>query len=166
MSTATPPSAADTAKLVVPFVKSVRTVFSTMLRSELTIGKVALKECTAPTFDVSGVIGLTGDLVGSVVVSFPQKVAAQVASAFVGSPIPEDGPDLPDAIGELTNMIVGGAKREIDMVASISVPTIVMGPGHTIARLRDVPCLVIPCSSPLGDFAVEVSVKQSANSAA
>ena len=40
------------------------------------------------------------------------------------------------------------------------MPSVIIGTGHQIARLRDVPCVVIPCRTAAGDFAVEVNVKQ------
>jgi hypothetical protein len=45
------------------------------------------------------------------------------------------------------------------------VPSVIIGSGHQIARLSDVPCVVIPCTSPVGDFAVEVNIKQLGNQA-
>ena len=46
------------------------------------------------------------------------------------------------------------------MSATISVPSVIIGPGHTVARLSDVPCLVIPVTTPHGKFAVEINIKQ------
>ncbi len=69
-------------------------------------------------------------------------------------------PDFADAVGELANMIAGGAKRHLGNLASITVPSVVIGSGHVIARLTDVPCIVIPCQTDAGSFAVEVSIKQ------
>jgi len=62
-------------------------------------------------------------------------------------------------VGELANMIAGSAKTSFGGGTNISVPSIILGSGHTIARLHDVPCLVIPCHTPAGDFAVEVNIK-------
>jgi len=67
--------------------------------------------------------------------------------------------DFADAIGELANMIAGSAKKDLGHTASISVPNVVIGGGHIIARLSEVPCLVIPCRTPVGNFAVEVNIK-------
>jgi hypothetical protein len=36
---------------------------------------------------------------------------------------------------------------------------VVIGAGHTIDRLRDVPCVSVPVSTPVGAFTVEVSLK-------
>ena len=88
------------------------------------------------------------------------SAAAALVSAFAGAPIEPSSPDFADAIGELANMIAGGAKKHLGNSASITVPSIIVGKGHQIARLSDVPCIVIPCTTPAGDFAVEVNIKQ------
>ena len=146
--------------LIVPFVNSVRAVFSTMVGVATTVGRPQLKSQPAPSYDVSSIIGFSGEVTGSVVVSFQKEAALKLASAFAGCEIKENTPDFADAIGELANMIAGNAKKDLGAVASISVPNVIIGPGHTVARLSGVPCLVIPCQTPVGDFAVEVNIKQ------
>jgi chemotaxis protein CheX len=84
----------------------------------------------------------------------------ELVKAFAGSEFPLESPDFADAIGELANMIAGGAKKDLGAAASITCPNVIIGKGHHIARLSGVPCLVIPCSTPVGDFAVEVCIKQ------
>jgi chemotaxis protein CheX len=147
-------------KLIVPFVNAVRNVFATMVKVQTTLGKPALKTTPTLSYDVSGVIGFSGQAIGSVVVSFQKDAAEALASAFAGTPLKISDPDFPDAIGELANMVAGNAKKDLGSLASITVPSVIIGAGHTIARLSDVPCVVIPCSTPVGDFAVEVNIKQ------
>lgn len=161
-ATQAPPAAppAINPKLIVPFVNSVRNVFATMVKVQTTLGKPALKTTPGASYDVSGVIGFSGQAVGNVVVSFQRDAAEALASAFACTPLKVTDADFPDAIGELANMIAGSAKKDLGTLASITVPSVIIGAGHTIARLSDVPCIVIPCSTPVGDFAVEVNIKQ------
>jgi chemotaxis protein CheX len=154
------PTQAINAKLVAPFVNSVRSVFSTMVKVDSTVGRPALKDHTSPLYDVSSIIGFSGDVVGSVVVSFPMNVAQKLVSVFAGAPIDPHSEDFPDALGELANMIAGGAKKYLGAAASITCPSVIIGPGHVVARLRGVPCVVVPCQTSHGDFAIEVNVKQ------
>src|SRR3954453_10485308 len=98
-----PPASVDP-KLIVPLVNSVRAVFNTMVKVEVTILRPHLKDSTSVTYDVSGIIGLSGDLIGSIVVSFQMEAAAKLVSAFAGMPLDPKGPDFPDAVGELANM--------------------------------------------------------------
>src|SRR5208337_1750135 len=148
----------------VPLINSIRALFSTMVKLEVTIQRPHVKTSPAPTHDVSGIIGLSGDFVGSIVVSFQMEAAARIVSLFAGIPLAPDSPDFPDAVGELANMIAGGAKKALGGMANITVPNVIIGSGHTIARLSDVPCLVIPCQTPVGIFATEVSIKKVQNS--
>jgi len=158
----TAPAAAATIdpQLIVPFVNAVRSVFATMVGVQTTVERPHVKNNPAPHYDVSGIIGFSGEIAGSVVVSFQSKAALALASAFAGSKLEFNTPDFADAIGELANMIAGGAKKSLGALASISVPNVIIGSGHLIARLSDVPCIVIPCKTPVGDFAIEVNIKQ------
>lgn len=154
------PAGALNPKLIVPFVNAVRNVFATMVRVPATIERPHVKPNPSPTYDVSSIIGFSGEIVGSCVVSFQLSAAKKLVAAFAQCEIEETSPDFADALGELCNMIAGGAKKDLGVVASISTPSVVMGPGHTVARLRDVPCLIVPCKTEVGDFAVEISIKQ------
>jgi chemotaxis protein CheX len=146
-------------ELVVHFMKSIKEVLSTMASVEVTTGKPALKQNPIATYDVSGIIGFSGDFGGSMVVSFRKETAAAIVKGFSGMDIAPDSPDFTDAVGELANMIAGSAKTRFGGGTSISVPSVILGTGHVIGRLHDVPCIVIPCESSAGAFAVEVSIK-------
>ncbi|MGF1635422.1 MAG: chemotaxis protein CheX [Phycisphaerae bacterium] len=151
-------------KLIVPFVNAVRNVFKTMVHVETRIERPHVKGCPAATYDVSGIIGFSGDLIGSVVVSFQTSAAIKLVESFAGIVYEADDPDFADAIGELANMVAGAAKKDLGVNSSISTPSVVLGTGHSVARLSDVPCLVVPCRTDVGDFAVEISIKQVGNS--
>lgn len=160
METATAPKSAINVKLIVPFINATRNLLSTMVGITSTIDRPSVKAVPIPAYDVSAIVGFSGELLGSVVVSFPKEVAEKIVSALSCAPIDSNHPDFPDGVGELANMIAGGAKKDLGVNASISCPSVIIGSGHTIARLRDVPCLVIPCQTPFGTFAIEVSIKQ------
>lgn len=146
------------AKYIIPFVESTRKVFETMVKVHARIGKPSLMEGAAATYDVSGVIGFSGEIVGTVVVSFQMKAAQALVNALTGAEIDPAGCDFVDAIGELANMIAGSAKKDLGRQASIAIPTVIVGKGHKIGRLSGVPCVLIPCQTDLGDFAVEVNI--------
>lgn len=161
MSTAVapnPPSALNP-KLILPFIASVRDVFRTMLGAEPTIERPRVKQKPDPEYDYSGIIAFSGNLLGTVVVSFHKESAIQMVEKFAGSRIEPDTSDFADALGELTNMIAGAAKKDLGAAASISVPTVIMGKGHIVARPSDVPCLQVPCITPFGPFCVEIAIK-------
>jgi len=147
-------------KLVKCFVRSTQNVLSTMAGFESNIGKPTLKKHPQPTYDISGIVGFSGEVAGSVVVSFLKDTAIELVAAFSGEKLQPDHEDFADAIGELCNMIAGNAKKNFGLKAQISIPSVIIGPGHTVARLRGVPCIIIPCTCAAGEFAVEVNIKQ------
>ena len=148
-----------TARLIVHFVGSIQEVLRTMAKVTVTVGAPMLKKDPLPSYDVSGVIGFSGEFVGSMVLSFKNATAVAIVSNFTGMPIESGSPDFADAVGELANMIAGSAKTSFGGNTNISVPSIILGSGHTVAQLHGVPCLVIPCHTEAGDFAVEVNIK-------
>ncbi|MEM7681848.1 MAG: chemotaxis protein CheX [Planctomycetota bacterium] len=149
-----------------PFVFSVTNVFETMLQMPVEVKSPALKQQGAPSFDVSGIIGMSGDVDGTVVLSFPTAVAERVVALFTGMELSAAEEDFADAVGELVNMVSGGAKAKFEgKDVTITTPSVVIGQDHTVFGRKDVTCVEIPCVCDAGEFNVEVSIKQSAAAA-
>jgi len=147
---------------IIPFVKSVQNVFETMLQLPVQIGQPELKHPGDTGHDVSAIIGMSGDVDGSVVLSFPTATAERVVSIFTGSEIDAGHEDFADAVGELVNMVSGGAKAQFSgKEVSISCPSVVIGESHQVYGRKDVVAISIPCESDCGEFNVEVSIRQS-----
>ncbi len=147
-------------KFINPFVQAIGNVFRTMVQTEVAIGRPYLKAAPAASVDVSAIIGLSGDVTGSVVLSFEQGAAATIASKFAGVDINPSHADFADALGELANIVAGNAKKDFHgYEVNISLPSVIIGEGHTVSTSHVAPQLVIPCECPLGNFAVEVSVE-------
>ena len=82
-----------------------------------------------------------------------------LASSFAGVELGMNHPDFTDAIGELANMVAGNAKKDFpDSEVSISLPSVIIGPGHTVSQSKASPFLVIPCETDFGQFNVEVAM--------
>jgi len=146
---------------IMPFVNSIQNVFETMLQLPVTVGDPTLKRTTDPSYDVSGIIGMSGDVDGSVVLSFPTKTAERIVSLFTGEELAAKHEDFPDAVGELVNMVSGGAKAQFaGKNVMISCPSVVIGNDHVVFARKDVVCIQMLCSSDCGDFAVEVCFRK------
>lgn len=147
------------ASYIKPFIDSTKAVFSTMLASEVSFGRPHMVDA-APHFDVSGIIGMSGDVVGSVVLSLPTDVAKKIVAKFTTTEFEVGSDDFADAIGEIVNMISGGAKAQFQgKSVSISCPSVVIGRGHTVTRPSNTPCVSIPCKTVFGDFSIDVSIR-------
>lgn len=149
------------ASYITPFIASIQNVFSTMLQLPVSVNEPHVKQKPVSTYDVSGIIGMSGDVVGSVVLSFEMGTAERVVALFAGEEIGPDNADFADAIGELVNMISGGAKAMFDNKSvSISCPSVVVGSNHSVAVQKDTPCVCIPCSTDCGDLSIEIAIKE------
>ena len=154
------------AAYIVPLIRATEHVFSTVLQSQVEVQAPSLKSDNAASHDVSGIIGLSGDVTGAIVLSFPMAVAERVVSKFTGMEMTQDHEDFADAIGELVNMIAGNAKAKFDgKRVSISCPSVVVGSGHQVFQSRDATIVEIPCSCDCGAFLVDVSIKEAKTTA-
>lgn len=145
--------------LITPFMESIQNVFSMMLQLPVTFGEPVVKTESASAYDVSGIIGMSGDVTGSVVLSFPKETAERVVAIFTGEELPVEHEDFADAIGELVNMVSGGAKGMFQKKHSaITVPSVVIGKHHTVSRPKGVPCISIPCETDCGVLSIEVCI--------
>jgi chemotaxis protein CheX len=153
------------ASYIKPFIASIQNVFATMLQLPVTVGAPKLKDDHNGQSDVSGIIGMSGDVTGSVVLSFPKQTAERIVALFTGTPMTVESPDFADAVGELVNIVSGGAKAMFTgKKVSISCPSVVVGPSHTVANQSDTPCIVIPCTTDCGVLVIEVAIRERAGS--
>lgn len=144
------------------FIRAGHNVFNTMLQAPPTFGEATQGSEMRPDFDITGIIGLSGDMVGWVALSLPWKTAQGCVHAFIGATdVPDE--DVADAIGELANMIAGSAKSEIQGKSiSISCPSVVRGKELSVSRPKSAPCVRIPCSSKLGEFELLLCLQDAA----
>lgn len=147
-------------KYINPFIEAVHTVFSTMIKTEVALGQPHIAGENTK-YNISGMIGMSGDVVGSIVISFPTQVAKVVIGRFAGQEIAPESPDFADAIGELINMISGVAKAKFEgKNVSISTPSVVMSSGHTVAKTSNPVCIHLPCKIFCGDFGIYIAIRE------
>lgn len=147
------------AEILNPFIQSTMEVLTTMARVQPRRGTPRLKGREDVSYDISGVVGLTGNVQGFVVLSFRESAALHVVGAFLGEASRSLDDGVRDAVGELANIIAGGAKRslaESGYDLKISIPSVIVGQDHTISRPTGVPCFEIPFETDAGPFSVEL----------
>lgn len=91
---------------------------------------------------VVGCISLVGDVDWSLVLSLPRETASELAGRFAGFEIPFDSPDMGDAVGEMTNLLAGEVKVQLDgigIACDISVPQVFRGDIIEVLQLPHVP---------------------------
>ena len=140
-----------------PFITSLCNAFRTMLECDVQRGPIGLMENNFSKYPISGVIGLTGNAVGTVVLSLSESVALKAASTMLMAETHSIDADVIDAVGELTNMVAGAAKSELEEYQlMVSLPNVVTGEGHEIRFPSNVRPILVPFSSEWGPLALEV----------
>ena len=142
-----------------PFLASTRDVFQTMLGCEIQRGEVRVKDTRTPGLEVSGMIGLSGRVHGMVVVSFSRATSLKIAEVMLGETFESIDADVVDAVGEVTNMIAGGAKARLEKYQlSIGLPTVICGKNHIINFPSNSVPISMPFDSPIGSVCVDVGI--------
>ncbi|CED56718.1 chemotaxis protein CheX [Aliivibrio wodanis] len=149
------------AEFINPFLSALINVLSTMSSIQLTPQKPMLKKGGFAKGDVSGLIGMTTpDLKGSLSVTFEKKLALMTMKKMVGEVHHEIDVDVIDMVGEITNMVAGGAKRTLSEQGfefDMATPMVVSGENHTISHQSKDKIVLIPLSSEYGMVFIEVS---------
>jgi chemotaxis protein CheX len=151
------------ASLIMPFIQSAQNLFVTMLRMEVQVGKPTPVDPnnSSVQFDVSGIIGMSGDMEGSVILSFADTTAEQVVSQFTGMTMSRADEDFSDAVGELVNIIAGGAKSKFEgKNVNLTCPSVVIGNNHVVHGRKGMVGITIPCRCKLGNFNIDVMIKK------
>ena len=147
------------AEYINPFIASLSNAFQTMLGCEVERGAITLKSNTSPKHEVSGIIGLSGKAVGTVVLSLSESVALKAASTMLMCEVNEINEDVVDAVGELTNMVAGAAKAELEEYElAVSLPNVITGRDHEVRFPSNVQPICVPFKTQWGSLALEVGL--------
>ena len=138
-------------------------VLETMAFVKPVSGKPFLKQDNQSRGDISGVIGLTGSKKGAVVFSLSKEAALKIVSSMLGQQYSEMNDEVRDAVGELTNIIAGDARRELaekGHVFEAGIPTVIVGKGHEIVSIVKEHTIAIPFKIDNDPFIVEASFEK------
>jgi chemotaxis protein CheX len=142
-----------------PFIASLSNAFRTMLGCEAHRKEVTIKSDATPKFDISGIIGLSGRAIGTVVLSLSEQVALKAASTMLMCENTEINAEVVDAVGELTNMVAGGAKAKLEEYQlSVSLPSVITGRDHDVRFPSDVTPICVQFETEWGPLALEVGL--------
>lgn len=146
-------------KFINPFIESTLHVIKTIASVNAEGGKPFLKKDQKALGDVSSIIGLTGDVKGTVSVSFTEKSILPIVSAMFGEEMKVLNDEVKDAVGEIANMISGQARQKLEEMGrnlKAAIPTVVMGKNHTISHITDQKIMAIPFKTDNGEFTIEI----------
>ena len=148
------------ADFINPFLNATLNVLSTMAFVKPTPGKPFIKKDKKVHGDISGVIGMTGSSKGVVVISLSTEAAIKRVSSMLSEEFTELNDEVSDAIGEITNMISGDARRSLaakGYIFEAGLPSIVIGKGHEIESITKSATVAIPFTLDGAAFVVETA---------
>ncbi|MGK0409722.1 MAG: chemotaxis protein CheX [Shewanella psychromarinicola] len=143
-----------------PFLVSLINVISTMATMDLKPGKPQLKNHDIAKGDVSGLIGMVGPKTrGSLSITFEKTLILEIMNKMLAENPGVINDDVTDLVGELTNMVTGGAKNllsekgyEFDM----ATPAVVSGENHTISHKARGKKILMPFTHEYGNAFIEI----------
>ncbi|MFP4379259.1 MAG: chemotaxis protein CheX [Candidatus Sumerlaeia bacterium] len=151
-------------EVIRPFLESTLNVLKTMAFLDAKPGKPFLKSGGGPKGDVTGLIGMASETIsGSMALVFPQATILQIVSSMLAEEYKEVNQDVLDCVGELTNMISGGARAglaKLNMKFEMAIPSMIQGEHHIVEHRTKGPVICIPFELETGTFYIECTFKE------
>lgn len=145
-----------------PFIKVCEAVFRDFCQTEVKAGRVffVAKDEYESNWDISGIMGLSGEASGAVAISLKDVTAFRVTKTLTGLEHTYIDADVIDAIGEIINIITGNVKKhfEENLRIKISLPSIIKGKAHSIVWPSERTRIICIPFSIFGDQEIVLSV--------
>lgn len=142
-----------------PVISSVINVLETMADVVPVAGKPTLKKSATASGVVSGLIALEGpEANGSLAVSFPEPVILDIYQRMLKEDKSSVDDMVVDLVGELANMIMGGAKQQFEekgLQFGLTLPAMLQGEQHQIKHTVDGQVIQLPLTLDSGKIYIE-----------
>jgi chemotaxis protein CheX len=122
-------------KYIQSFIDVTKNVFRGLINEEIEADRPYFSNQASYTnWDISGVIGITGEARGAVVISLKNRLALKLTEILTGKTHNSIDDEVVDSVGEIINIIAGNMKLDFEKEYRlvISLPTVVHGNDHTI----------------------------------
>lgn len=144
--------------------KAVSNVFSLMAHIDPRALPVENKTHTKTMGEVTGVIEIKGrKMRGSAAVSFSRELILALSHRMLHLDVSELDESVQDLAREMTNMVIGSAKSEMDdkgYSAEMSIPAVIVGKGRDVRHCASARTVLAPFESSEGDFWIEICLEQ------
>jgi chemotaxis protein CheX len=147
-----------------PFMEGAQAVFKTMISTDLVAGKPKIKEESDSLSDLTAVINISGNLDDKpyqalLVISWPYSTYVKMSSAMLQEEYAEYNKEIKDVGAEISNMITGNAKRDLNKLGytcSMAIPTMIEGKGHKLNYPNGTTIVYFPINCDHGEFVIEI----------
>ncbi|MBM9537443.1 chemotaxis protein CheX [Desulfobulbus alkaliphilus] len=144
-------------------IESTVEIFTGMVMMEISVAGEPLSSLGSLQHSITGMVGLAGTHKGVLAVHFPNQVAKEVTSSFLGVEVDEINEDVQDAIGEIANMLGGNLKTILSdrgKDIQLSLPSTISGEKYSFTSQTEVDQVILPFQAPGGIFYVEVELER------
>lgn len=160
--TLTTERAALTARIMNPLLSSVVETFDKMVDRRVTRSVAQAWSPGETLHDISVVMNITGRARGTICFSFPREVAYELARCILGGKFQPTRVAVEDALGDLTNSIVGSAKAKLNMGLNIGLPLVLEGKQAEVIYPQHAAPIRLHFQSEMEKFFIEFAFVQSA----
>ena len=147
-----------------PFLQAIINVLKTMAKFEVKPGNPFIKTHEVASGDVSGIIGMASPQAkGTLAVTFTESVILEITNRMLGEELKEIDDTVIDMVGEITNMVTGGAKMQLSEKGyrfEMALPTVISGKGHVVHHKSKSPIISVPFTTEAGDFFIEICFEE------
>ena len=152
-------------EFVNPFLSSAKLVWEKELGMSVELTSASAVDTRFLTEDVTASIGLSGELVGTVLYGFPTPTTREIMNVMVGEEVDAESELAQSALGELANMVAGNAATLLSnagYTCDITPPIIISAAGTIISTLGR-PQLKVDFTSTVGPMSIRIDLSESPN---
>src|SRR5580658_22884 len=148
-------------ELIQPFINAADAVLSQGLSGATKVGNLSMEENAYLRKGVAGMVALTGDIEGRIILDLEAQTALRVASHYAGAELPESDGLIKETIFELANQVVGNAVCALnDQGFHFRVhPPLLVTSAEGDKTSEDVEALMISFETSLGNVFMNVALR-------
>ena len=147
--------------LIQPFINAADAVLSQGLSGTTKVGHLAMEEDGYRRKGVAGMVALSGDIEGRIILDLEPQTAVRVASHYAGAELPESDGLIKETIFELANQVVGNAVCALnDQGFHFRVhPPVMHTSEEGIKGSEDTEALVMCFETPVGSVFMNIALR-------
>ncbi|MGL4388312.1 MAG: chemotaxis protein CheX [Brevinema sp.] len=146
-----------------PFVEATFEIMSEILHSPVKRGQLHLKKVGENMYDISIIIGVTGNVAGRIIFGMEESTAVKLSEKLNDDTFDSLNELVCSTVSEISNMITGRAVTKLakeNLAFNFSAPTLIIGDKIAVVDTHGVEALVIPIDTGYGMIFINIAFKQ------
>lgn len=150
------------AEYVNSFYKATQDVFNLMLDLDVERGNIKVVEGLVSSRNANVVLGVTGDLNGSILFSFTKDMTLEMVRIMSGLEMKTIDNFVSSALGEVANIIGGNALTNLtcyNYICDLVPPQVIIGEYKSLS-MANKKALLIPLRTDIGEFDINIFIAE------